>query len=267
MLLALVGFAAQTSTIDARGMCSGSLNFGNDQRIVCGGYSTSGCQVSKKDEGFIKCVDGTVLNSGSGLCESSRIVPTFVGEGERCDPSTSVQFLCDHNLACVDRVCRKTLAQGDACFLGSQLGCGRGLVCDGDRCVGLASQEPGEICKVDATCKYGVCSNVCLDRRNIACLSDAQCPDGEVCDIELPKERGICTSNIHISKVGLASCERVVIVIKQTKMTLLSASHARQSLSNLFAHKIARKEQICDTSMIVVHLNDQSNHPKHVTTK
>jgi len=196
-------FAYKTTTLDVKGMCTGSLNFGFGSSHVCGGYSTATCDVAAADIAYTRCVAGSTL---SGKCVAPNATTT-VDKHIRCNAAAATPVLCGNNMICHNFVCQPRLTMWDNCW-SSPLTCGIGLVCDGDYCLPKNAKLPQEPCKVDDACVSGTCTaGRCDEKRSVACWNDGQCGEG-VCYIETGKTIGVCTSSARWTTFKYEECLR-----------------------------------------------------------
>jgi hypothetical protein len=203
-------FQYLTTTVDPKGSCTNSINFGFGNTHVCGGYGVAGCTFGT----YVGCVDGTFANIGTGKCETGNASTTvYVGLGQRCDLTgvTVPAIGCGNNLVCSNYICRQQLQLGDNCR-SSPYQCGNGMVCDRDLCVIRNSKVAQDSCTSPQACVSGLCTDgVCQEMRSIPCFSNADCvssgnSDGVCYFASSSALRGVCTAGQGYAAFRAANC-------------------------------------------------------------
>jgi len=203
-------FAYKTTTVDLKGMCTGSLNFGFGASQVCGGYSTAGCDIASGDAVYTRCIQST-MNAASTKCDALNATATTVQRnvGERCNALATIPEVCGRFLTCINSVCRPHLREGENCY-GGVLPCRAGWTCDVDLCKPTRSLLEGSRCKVDAVCASGTCLvDRCVGDNYIPCTNNQDCAAQEVCwGGAGATTRGYCTNTIDIAVRKEQACIR-----------------------------------------------------------
>lgn len=207
---------SNTTVIDAKGMCTNSLNIGFGSVLQCRTLGTEGCTATSSSE----CISSS-YNETTKLCTaysttpSSNITYVSVGEGQRCSTTFpkegETRYICSSSsLTCSRGVCRKYLQEGENCFGGQTVGCNPlgNLVCDGDICRKTRSRVAQEQCKVSSVCVELACagSGVCSERRSIPCYSNSDCPADQPCYVETGKTLGVCSRGFFLAAKNLQNC-------------------------------------------------------------
>ena len=183
----VLGISLLTVTLNACGSSTSSPGDGGSD----GDGGVQECQTDTDCAGELQCAAGRCVECiRDSDCEAGQVCMagaclSACPEAERCERGGTC---CPGDWECIDQVCRAP-CDGNRCGHRLELCCENGWLCEAERCLIDCGAYDRCGLSLDSCCTTNqICYGAQCTQPSGACLSQSDCPQGQVCEVDL----GLC---------------------------------------------------------------------------